>query len=377
MVDVSFLIGLLNKGQGGAQQLLYDLCTRLTDDEFDLTVYYMFGEGTFQSDFEAVGVRVVSLDAKSNYDPRAFARFVQALRTDQPDVLHTNSPISSTWGRVAGKIAGIPRVVSAEHHVHSMRRPLARAVDDLTLPLADSIVGVSEAVTTSFAPLERWLLDVTDTPVVTIPNGVDVDAIDAGCRASDGTLDPYPIKSSDRIIGTVGRHVEGKGYRYLIDAMVPITREYPNAKLLLIGDGPERTALERRARCRGLLDTDGTDAVVFVGQQPSVPPFLAHFDIGAFPSTDESFGLALAETMAASVAVVGSDIPAFRRLLGDEAGILIPPCESDTLATALSTILADDSHRERLSSRGRERIEQHFSIEQTARNYAELYQNTI
>lgn len=378
MLQISFLIGKLNKEHGGAQQLLHDLCTHLPSDEFDLTIYYLFGDGTLQSDLEAAGARVVSLEATSNYDPRAFVRFVRALRSDQPDVLHTNSPISSAWGRIAGRIVGGSRIMSVEHHVHDARRPLARAVDDLTLPLTDSVVGVSEAVTTSFAPLERFVLSITDTPIVTIPNGVDVDAIDTGCHDSDGILDPYPVEPSDPIIGTVGRHVEEKGYRYLIEAMGPITREHPNAKLLLVGDGPKRGALERHARRRGFLGADGPDTVVFVGQQPSVPPFLAHFDVGAFPSVDESFGLALAETMAAGVPVVGADIPAFRRLLDDgEAGVLVPPRDSDALATATSTILADDSRRERLSSRGRIRIEQHFSIERTAQNYAELYRDLV
>lgn len=378
MVEVSFLIGLLNKEEGGAQQLLYDLCTHLPNDEFNLSVYYMFGEGTFKPEFKSAGVRVVPLEANSNCDPRAFARFVRTLQSEQPDVLHTNSPISSTWGRIAGKIVGVPYLVSAEHHMHDARRPLARAVDDFTSPLADSIVGVSEAVTSSFSPLERLILNRTDTPVITIPNGIDVDAIDAAYHDGDGILDPYSVEPSDPIIGTVGRLVEEKGYRYLIDAMGPITREYPKAKLLLVGDGPERAALEQRARRQGLLDVDGTDTVVFVGQQPLVPPFLVHFDIGAFPSVDESFGLALAETMTAGVAVVGTDIPAFRRLLNDgEAGVLVPPRDSTALATAICTVFEDDSHRDELCNRGRERIKQHFSIERTAWNYAELYRTLV
>jgi hypothetical protein len=119
----------------------------------------MFGEGTFQPDLEAAGARVVALDANSNYDPRAFVRFVRALRTGRPDVLHTNSPISGAWGRVAGRLAGVPHLLSVQHTIHDSRRPLARAVDDDTLPLADAVVGVSEAVTSSFAPWERSLLD--------------------------------------------------------------------------------------------------------------------------------------------------------------------------------------------------------------------------
>jgi glycosyltransferase involved in cell wall biosynthesis len=378
VLHISFLIGNFSKEHGGAQQLLYDLCTHLPNDEFETTVYYMFGEGTFQPAFEAAGTEVVGLQATSNYDPGAFVRLVRHLRTNSPDILHTNSPISGAWGRVAGKIVNVPRILSVEHHIHDARRPFARAVDDATLPLVDSIIGVSEAVTNSFAPWERFLLDVAGTRIDAIPNGVDVQAIDAGGRNADSVLDPYPVEPSDPIVGTVGRHVEEKGYRYLIDAMERVTREHPDAKLLLVGDGPERTALEQRARRRGLLDTDEADAVVFVGQQSSVPPFLVHFDIGAFSSVDESFGLALAEAMAAGVPVVGADIPAFRRILDDgAAGVLVPPRDSDALAEAIDALLSDSYRRDKLGIRGRERIERCFSIEHAAYEYAELYQNLM
>lgn len=139
--------------------------------------------------FKPVDTQVVPLEAASNHDPRAFVRFVRGFRSDRPDIPHTNSPVSSTWG-----------------------------------------VGVSEAVTESFAPFERWLLVATDTSVVTIPNGDSRLDIDAGYCDSEGILDPYPVEPSDLIIGTVGRHIEAKGYQTLIDTMVSVTREHPEHK---------------------------------------------------------------------------------------------------------------------------------------------------
>ena len=370
MIDVSFLIGNLNKEHGGAQQLLYDLCRHLPAAEFDLTVYYMFGEGTFQPDLEAAGARVVALEANSNYDPRAFARFVRALRTERPDILHTNSPISGAWGRVAGRLVGVPHLLSVQHTVHDSRRPLARAVDDATLPLADAVVGVSEAVTSSFAPWERSLLDCTGARVETIRNGIDVAAIEAACQDADAdVLDPYPVEPTDRIIGTVGRHIEAKGYHYLIDAMVPVTREHPDAKLLMVGDGPERGALERRVKHHAL-----DDAVVFAGEQASVPPFLAQFSLGVFSSLHEGLPLSPIETMAAGVPIIGTDIPPFRRLLGNgEAGVLVPSRDSDALAEAIITLFSEPDERRQLGEQGHHRARHEFSISNTADQYVEIY----
>lgn len=371
---VSFLIGNLNEEHGGAQRLLHDLCSHLPNDEFETTVYYMFGEGTYRADFEAVGTEVVALCADSNHDLGAFARFVRHLRMTPPDVLQTNSPISGAWGRIAGKLFDETRVLSVEHHVHDTRSPFTRAIDDATLPLADVVVGVSEAVESSFAPWERPLLNRIET----VPNGVDVRAIEEESREAGAVLEPYPVEPTDRIVGTVGRLIAEKGHRYLIDAMVAVRRNDPNTKLVLVGDGPEKVKLERRAHNRGLMGGDGDDAVVFAGSQSSVPPFLTEFDVGVFPSLNESFGLALAEAMAAGVPVVGSDIPPFRRLLDDgEAGVLVPPRDSSALARAIATMLTHDGRREQLRARGRKRIERQFSVEKTVHEYADLYRETV
>lgn len=366
MIKVSFLIGNLNKEHGGAQQLLYDLCQHLPE-KFNLTVYYMFGDGTFRSDFETTGARVVALEANSNYDIRAFTRLIGDLQRENPDILHTNSPISGSWGRVAGRLAGIPHIISVQHAIHDSRDPFARAIDDITLPLADTVVGVNKEVISSFAEWERLFLYNTDTQ--TIMNGIDVDWIEAACRSQNTheVLEPYPIDPTDQIIGSVGRHVEMKGYRYLIDAMPSVIRKHPNAKLILVGDGPEREKLERQTKQRNI-----DSSVVFVGYQSAVPPFLACFDIGVFPSLNESFGLALGEAMAAGVPVIASDIPAFREVV-DSAGKLIESGDPEMLADAINDLLDDQEQRNLLARSGHKRIKQHFSIRYTAQKYSELY----
>ena len=373
MIDLSFIIGNLNKEHGGAQQLLYDLCVHLPSDEFDTTVYYMFGDGTLRPDLEAEGVTVVALDANSNYDLRAFSRLIRRLRVDSPDILHTNSPISGTWGRVAARIAGVPRIVSAEHTVHDALDPFARVVNGVTLPLADGTVGVSEAVTTSFTPWERFLLDRAGVRVETITNGVNVDGIEARARESGTPLDQYPIDTSGPVIGAVGRHIEQKGYEYLLDAFGNVLDEYPEATLVFLGDGPQRTALERRAE-----RNDVDDATLFAGAVPSVPPFLGQFDLAVFPSLAEGLPLAPAEAMAARVPVIGTEISPFRRLLDNgKVGVLVPPRDADALASAIIRLLDASDERAALAERGHDHVRNHFSIVQTTEEYATLYKKLM
>jgi len=373
MIDISFLIGNLNREHGGAQQLLHDLCTHLPDDEFDTTVYYMFGEGTFQPAFEATGADVVAIQANSNYDPHAFVRLVRALNRNCPDILQTNSPVSGAWGRVAAQLVGVPKVVSVEHNVHDAYPYKHRIVNGATLPLADAIVGVSAAVVNSIDGVEGTWLEATSQPERrSIPNGVDIATINAAQQSPDDILGNYnSIESSDTIIGTMGSHTPQKGFENLVRAMTDLRRRYPDLKAMVLGDGPLRSSLEQIADDEGVAD-----AVTFTGYVEDVYPFLAHFDVGVFPSRWEGFGLVVAEAMAAGVPVVASNIPAFREVV-DDAGVLVEPDNSGALADAVGDLLDDQPRRRHLASAGRKRAVQRFSIEKAASEYAELYRTLL
>ena len=373
MIDISFLIGKLNREHGGAQQLLYDLCTHLPDDEFDITVYYMFGEGTFQPAFEAADTDVTALRANTNYDLQAFVRLVRALDRNRPDVLQTNSPISGAWGRIAAQLVGVPEVVSVEHNVHNAYPYKHRIVNGTTLPFADAIVGVSTAVVDSIDGVEKTWLEATSRPDRrSIPNGVDIATIDAAQQDADDVLDDYDsIEPSDIIVGTMGSHTPQKGFENLVRAMPDLRRDYPDLKTIILGDGPLRSSLEQIAENHGVADR-----VTFTGYVEDVYPFLSHFDVGVFPSRWEGFGLVVAEAMAAGVPVVASDIPAFREIV-DDTGILVQPDSPDALAAAVGDLLDDRPRRRHLASAGRKRVVQHFSIEKAASEYAELYRTLL
>lgn len=373
MDDISFLIGNLNREHGGAQQLLHDLCTHLPDDKFSTTVYYMFGEGTFQPAFEAAGADVVALQADSNYDPNAFVRLVRALNRNCPDILQTNSPVSGAWGRVAAQLVGVPKVVSVEHNVHDAYPYKHQIVNGATLPLADAIVGVSAAVVDSIDSIENTWLEATSQPDRrSIPNGVDIETIDAAQQSADDVLDDYDdIERSDTIIGTMGSHTPQKGFENLVHAMTDLRRRYPDLKAIVLGDGPLRSTLEQIAEDEGVAD-----AVTFTGYVEDVYPFLPHFDVGVFPSRWEGFGLVVAEAMAAGVPVVASDIPAFREVV-DDAGILVQPDNPSALADAVGDLLDDRSRRKHLASVGRKHAVHQFSIEKAASEYAKLYRTLL
>jgi glycosyltransferase involved in cell wall biosynthesis len=371
MKNIAFIIGNLNKEHGGAQQLLFDICRHLSSSEFETTVYYMFKEGTFTEQFESHGTNVVDLAASSNYDLAAFYRLVRNLRSSSHDIIHTNSPISGCWGRVAAKLGDVPNIVSVEHNFHTEYSRFTRAINGITLLLTDVVVGVSQAVSNSYLDWEERLLS-DDTRYETILNGVDINAIRGTFQRSDTVIREYsPYSPSDLIIGTMGRLHKQKGYRYLIRAFPKIKRQSPEAKLLILGDGPARDRLEEIAN-----QSRFQDDIYFTGYVPDVYPFLPNFDISVFPSLWEGFGLTPVESMAAKRPVVGTDIPPFREVIGD-AGALVEPEDESALAKAVNSLIESPVRRRELGQKGYERAIENFSIERTVKEYASLYRELV
>ncbi len=358
-IRVAALIGNLNKEHGGAQQLLYDVFGRLSDD-FEPWVYHLFGPGTFRDDFEAAGVRVRDLRARSNFDLAALGRLVRTLRNDRPDVLETNSPISGIWGRVAGKLAGVPCIVSVEHNRHDAYRTVPLVANGVTLPLADVVVGVSEAVTDSLYGWERSLLPA-GTEFVTIPNGVDTEQFSPGNGAAPGGAGP--------VVGTVGQISRQKGYEHLVRAWPLVLEAVPSARLRIVGDGPLREPLEELARELGM-----GDSVTFTGYRADPVPEYRRFDVAAFPSLWEGLPLTLLQAMATAVPVVTSDIRPNRTVIGD-GGVTIPVGDERALARALIGLLEEPERRSAMGAAGRERVRRLYSTRRVVEDYTELFRS--
>lgn len=362
-IRVAGLIGNLNKEHGGAQQLLYDIFRRLPE-EFQPRVYHLFGPGTFREDFETAGIPVHHLEAGSNYDLRAFWRLRHRLREDRPDILHTNSPISGVWGRIAAMLVSDLQVVSVEHSVRRAYRIWPRLANGLTLPLADAVVGVSQPAVDSLRSAWEGRLLPAGTEVVSIPNGVDTERFSPG-SSNDGAGD------DDLIVGTVGRLIDAKGFDRLLRAWPRVIDSVPEARLQIVGDGPKRGELESLAK---KLRVDAS--VAFLGYRANPLPAYRRFDVAVFPSRWEGFGLTVAEAMATSVPVIAADIQSFRHVVG-EAGLLVAGANTDALAGTIVDLLEHPERRVRLGAAGRQRVRAHFSADCVACDYAELYWRVV
>jgi glycosyltransferase involved in cell wall biosynthesis len=173
------------------------------------------------------------------------------------------------------------------------------------------------------------------------------------------------------VVTFVGRLVQAKGVDWLIEVWQHVARQHRQARLLIVGDGPERTALETKAQALGIMNT-----VAFVGRQTEVFKFLAASDVFVLPSRQEGTSNALLEAMSQSLPVVVADdiLGGNRGVVNDQQdGYVIKLGDSEVFVEILCKLLEDEGLREEMGRRSRKKIEEKFSIESIADKYCELY----
>jgi glycosyltransferase involved in cell wall biosynthesis len=214
--------------------------------------------------------------------------------------------------------------------------------------------------TANVAPTE-WLGGILHLPrAIAIPHGL---ASKASTNPSRGESQPPEIVFQGRLVST-------KGVRVLLEAARLLRQTQQSFRLVVIGDGPERTELEELAQGLQL-----SSPVHFVGRLSGeeLEAALAKADIVVVPSLGgEVFGLVVAENMLRSLPIVVSDLGAFVEVLGD-AGLTFRTGDASDLARQLNRLLEDSLLRRELGARARERVLQHFSLSHMINAHADVY----
>ncbi len=177
------------------------------------------------------------------------------------------------------------------------------------------------------------------------------------------------------LVTFVGRLVPAKGVDWLFEVWQHVARQHRQARLLIVGDGPERTALEVKVQDLGIKD-----AVAFVGRQTDVFKFLAASDVFVLPSRQEGTSNALLEAMAQSLPVVVADdlLGGNRGVVNDQQdGYVIKFGDSEAFVETLCKLLENAGLRREMGRRARKKIEEEFSIESVADRYCELYNELL
>jgi len=367
-LDVCFLINHLDAG--GAQTLLRNIVALDDRPTVTYTVCYAGGSNEFGSEFEALGVDVVDLGARTDppqFDPRAVARTVQYFGTHDVDVVHGHLPYGAVLGRIAGRRADAA-VVTTHHSVQQNYHPIERTLERATRRYDDATVFVSDAVAGSFdGPTD------SDTLARTIYNGIDVE----GFREQLESTDPDQVRADlgvadELLVLQVGRCIEAKRQLDLVGAVDQLTDRVadPGIHVAIVGDGPQRSELEAAVRNRGL---DAHVSIVGRVSPSRIHDYYAAADAYAQVSIYEGMPMTLLEAMASGLPLVGTDVPGIAEFVDSKTGLLVPAESPQGLADAM-TALRDVDRREQLARACLTRVAERYEIDRTVRAYHEIYE---
>jgi glycosyltransferase involved in cell wall biosynthesis len=360
-VRIAFCITDLDPG--GAERALVQLVTRLDRARWEPAVFCLAGRGALADELSAAGVPVVCLGASHWTGVGAVWRLCRELRRFRPTLLQTFLFHANLAGRLAGRLAGVLTIVSGIR-VAEKRSRVYLWLDRWTNWLVATNVCVSQAVA-DFSIAEGGL---SRRKIVVIHNGVDV-ARFAGARPAE--LSALGIPERSRTLLTIGRLDRQKGLLDLIEAAGVVVQKHPDAHFLLVGEGPERAALERAVRERGLAAR-----VHFAGWRADVPELLSAGCALVLTSHWEGLPNVILEAMAAGMPVVASRVEGTAELVIDgQTGRLVPSRSPELLAAALEALLNDSQGAAAMGRAGRERAAAEFTWEATVARYDALYRS--
>jgi glycosyltransferase involved in cell wall biosynthesis len=299
-------------GRGGAERHVLDITSALLEAGHDCVALGQPGDLAGPPEIVPVRTRRRHLSW--------FPILWDALGSQQYDVIHVHSIAPLPAAAVIGRIRGVP-VVFTVHGWTAEKVPLARCIFRVTRPSA--IIAVSRDLAEKFAGLAN---------VRYVPNGVP----DRGVAPDDGVPDALSVVTLDNVpqIVTVGRLASPKNQRDLIIAFSIVRQTVSEAKLVLLGDGPDRAALQRLSS-----SLDLTESITFAG---FAEPHAVLRDSAVYASSSLSEGLSLAhlEALMMGLPLVVTRTSGAEEVVSDgENGFIVPLSEPEELAAKLVSVL--------------------------------------
>lgn len=368
-VRVHALVDTLDSG--GAEFLLSEFAAVAAGAGIELSVAALkpLTPRSFAADrLRARGLEPQAVPVSSMVHPRELRRVRAHLAEVRPQLVHTHLGTSDFLGGIAARSLGIPCVTTI-HANWWPARPSDRMRNWLMARARRHCAAVVIAVSES---AKRAYVDARcDVPahVEVVHNGI-VDRARPGSGAA--VRRELGLAQDDIVITALSKLRPEKNFEASIDAVGLIRRRFPNARLVIAGDGPHEEAVRRHAAGLG-------DAVVLTGHREDTMELLDASDVLVHPSHFEAFPTTLLEAMAASVPVVATGTGGMLEIVDPAVtGILVPPPPTAAaLAAALTPLLEHAELRGTLGAAGRARFEREFTAAAWARRVRAVYHGVL
>ncbi|MFQ5857326.1 MAG: glycosyltransferase [Anaerolineae bacterium] len=354
-------------GGGGAERALVNLVRHLDRGRFQVQLAAFEAAGPFRQDVPA-GVALHDMQGRRQYDLRMVVRLARLLRLEQPDVVLSVMRYANLVTFLAARLARFPGpiIVNEQNNPGAEfgqfgGRWLKGPALQFVYPRVQKVTSISRGIATELAA--QW--GVPAEKIEVIPNPVDITRLRrlAQCEPPH----PWLTDGAVPVVMGVGRLHPQKDFGLLLRAL-RLVRDTQPARLIILGEGPQRALLERSAVQLGVAAD-----VLLPGFQENPFAWMTRADVFVLSSRYEGFGNVIVEAMALGRPVVATNCPfgPGEIIVDGGSGLLVPVGDESALAQAICRVLNDSGLRKRLAEAGRERSED-FASERIAARYEQL-----
>lgn len=348
-MNLLFLNSIEKATYGGMEEWIRLVAGGLSERGHDVTVAGRPGSQFLERiKAAAAQVKILPVDISSDFSPATIARLSRYLKKHGIDTIVANFNKDVRLGGIAARLEGDVRVIwsvgldiTKDSFVHRF----------LTPRLVDGVIVPSESLKRQITRL-GYILPAT---VEVIPIGIPEKQIVRTPEIREELRRRYKLPRDSFVAVTVGRLVEQKGHRYLLEAVAALVNIHPSMRFVFCGDGPLKAELQAKAAECGI-----TEFIVFAGMLDSVDDVLAGADLMIHPSIEEPFGIAVLEGMRAGLPIVASRVGGIPEVLGD-AGAMVEPRSPEAITHAVSRRVSQPEVLTKASEAARRRFTTQFS----------------
>ncbi len=312
------------------------------------------------------GIEVFPVHMHKGLNISAIWQLINIIKNEQINIVHTHSSVDHRLAGIAARISGCSVVRSRHLSTPISRSPFSKA---LYMKLADYVITSGESIRQAMISNNGMSGD----QIVSIPAGIDTKQFSLNREMAD-IRSLYNISKDTFVVGIVGVLRSWKGHADLIDAVKRISDQIPKLKLIIVGEGPQRQAIENQIRALNLIEM-----VMLTGHQKDPAPFMKAMDVVVLTSyANEATSQVLPQAMAMRRPVISSNIGSLQEVVINEVtGLTFPPRDIHSLAKALLRFYTNKKLRYKLADSGYSHVQTNFTFDQMIKNTEKVYRKLL
>ncbi len=356
-------------GSGGVEQRKLSTARYLDSDKYEIKLVCTAVKESMAPKFSALGVELIVIGKLKNiFQLSKYLKLLKVIRAYKPHIIHGAVFEGVALACVAGFLGRVPIIIAEETSDPQNRSARASKLLKTFISLADRVVAIAPSVAT-------YLKDVARIParkIQLINNGVEIPR-EVSAHEIAALKAQFNIAPADIVIGSVGRLFDNhKKFTDLVKAIASLSQK-DNVKLLIVGDGADRSLIEDTATQMGV-----SQMLCMAGYQTDTAPFYAMMDVFCLASQREGFGLVAAEAMLHKLPVIATAVGGLKDVVTDgETGYLVPSLQPAAMAQKIGLLLADEPLRMKLGEAGYKKALREYTADVYVKKVEALYKELL